>query len=124
MRTTLAFAALCVAPALALHAPGEDPWAEANRELGYEVKYAAAQMPEDAELDLQERQLIGGNSDYKPYEVPCPTGVNWIRSASEVSDLRRGRSESPSNMEFMAMALILRVSAHRRRSTSRSANLA
>lgn len=89
MHTTLAFAALCVAPALALHVPGEDPWAEANRELGYEVKYAVAQMPpEDAKLDLQER-LIGGNTDYKPYEMPCPTGVNWIRSASEVSDLRR-----------------------------------
>lgn len=40
-----------------------------------------AELNLDALLSPQERQLIGGGDDYAPYEVPCPTGWTWVRSA-------------------------------------------
>lgn len=35
----------------------------------------------DTLLSPQERQLLGGGDEYAPYQVPCPTGWNWVRSA-------------------------------------------
>lgn len=96
MHTTIALAALAAAaPALA-----NDAWEEANRELAWRVNYAvsrdnteSAEVP-DAVKDAQ-GFLIGGGTEYAPYEVPCPTGVTWIRPATEVSCVNRRSSREP-----------------------------
>jgi hypothetical protein len=31
--------------------------------------------------ELTRRQLLGGGDDFAPYEMPCPEGYTWIRSA-------------------------------------------
>ncbi|KAI9633403.1 lysophospholipase catalytic domain-containing protein [Dioszegia hungarica] len=38
----------------------------------------------DTLLSPQERQLLGGGDEYAPYQVPCPTGWNWVRSADSL----------------------------------------
>lgn len=86
MHTTLALAALAaVVPALA-----NDAWDEANRELAWRINYAVSQdksEPVEVPEAVKDAEgfLIGGGTEYAPYEVPCPTGVTWIRPATDVS---------------------------------------
>lgn len=31
--------------------------------------------------DMEGRQLLGGGREYAPYAMPCPEGLEWVRSA-------------------------------------------
>lgn len=46
-----------------------------------EVTRDGGKIDLDALLSPEERQLIGGGDEYAPYQVPCPTGFTWVRSA-------------------------------------------
>jgi lysophospholipase len=90
MHTALALAALAVAAPVFAQGTDNPAWEEANRELAWRVQEAVENDHEHIErrdvadvLDDSKSFLIGGNEDYKPYTVPCPQGVNWIRSARD-----------------------------------------
>ncbi len=94
MHTALALAALAVAALVFAQGTDNPAWEEANRELAWRVQEAVENDHENIErrdvaevIDDSKSFLIGGNEDYKPYTVPCPQGVNWIRSARDVSCL-------------------------------------
>jgi len=39
------------------------------------------------DVGLVARQLFGGNDEYAPYEMPCPSDQTWVRPA-DVSGIR------------------------------------
>jgi lysophospholipase len=42
------------------------------------------------DVGLVARQLFGGNDEYAPYEIPCPSDYTWVRPA-DVSDHKINR---------------------------------
>lgn len=114
-----ALAALAAAPPVLAQAPDNAAWDEANRELGWRVHQAVEQDSEQIEpidipdvIEDSKGFLIGGNEDYKPYTVPCPQDVTWIRSSTEVS----------SPCLYAPPLTTPRASARTRRTTSPSAS--
>lgn len=88
---------LAIAAALAAAIPtalaqADEIEAHANAELAKQVQQAIEQntKPEDtAEVKInaqvQELAILGGDEDYKPYQVGCPPDTVWVRPATDVS---------------------------------------
>lgn len=61
---------------------------ERETRLGKTINIEALFSPEDKDLlGLQKKQLIGGGSEYAPYSVPCPDGIEWVRGANVSFDM-------------------------------------
>lgn len=97
--------ALLASLAIAVPSPALDPEFRKNAKRAIAIKLAREielQTRDGGALDMtavegllspEERQLLGGGDEYAPYQVPCPTGWNWVRSADVCSSICTARLE-------------------------------
>lgn len=81
MHTAIALAALVAVAQAIPHGPSSPQSDLAKRDPQQDTELIERSDDLPDVITKSESFLVGGNTDYRPYSVPCPQNITWIRSA-------------------------------------------